>query len=315
MDRRSWIKTTAALGWAALAHNRTHAEERTEMLPVIDTHQHLWDLQKLKLGWMKPGHPLNADHKPEDYAKAIAGLNVVKSVYMEVNVVPEMKQTEANYVVELCKNGKSTMVAAVIGGDPSGDTFAEYITPYKGDKYVKGVRHILKSEDTPKGYCLKEPFVKGIQLLGELGLSFDLCCRSAELPDMTELVKQCPKTKFILDHCGEPAASFTDKQWTQWRTDMATLARQPNVVCKTSGFLANGYEKGKWQANDLVPAIDGTIDAFGIDRVMFGGDWPVVTLAGSYADWLGALRQVIAKRPDADQKKILHDNAARVYGI
>lgn len=315
MDRRNWMKTTATLGWAALTHRHTFAEERTDMLPVIDTHQHLWELQKLKLGWMTADHPLNADHTPADYAKAITSLNVVKSIYMEVNVVPEMKQAEANYVIDLCERGQTTMVAAVIGGDPSGETFAAYITPYKEHKYVKGVRHLLKAKETPKGYCLKEPFVKGIQLLGELGLSFDLCVRPAELPDMTELVKQCPTTNFILDHCGEPAASFTDEQWKQWRTDMTTLAKQPNVVCKISGFLANGYEKGKWQPNDLVPAIDGTIDAFGIDRVIFGGDWPVVTLAGTYADWLGALRQVIDKRPEADQKKLLHDNAIRVYGI
>ena len=285
------------------------------MLPVIDTHQHLWDLRQLELGWLTPEHPLNADYLPEDYAQAIAGLNVVKSIYMEVNVAPALKQKEADYVIELCKSGKTTMVAAVIGGDPSGDAFAEYITPYKGHKYVKGVRHLLKTDDTPKGYCLKSPFIQGIQLLGELGLSFDLCVRPAELPDMTELVKQSPKTQFILDHCGEPTATFTDAQWTQWRTDMAHLAKQPNVVCKISGFLANGYEKGTWKAKDLAPAINGTIDAFGIDRVMFGGDWPVVTLAGSYADWLNALREVIANRPEADRKKVLHDNAARVYAI
>lgn len=311
MDRREFL--AAAAGSVAAA---TSAEDKPPMLPVIDTHQHLWDLSKFRLGWLtSKDHPLGQSHTPKEYAEATQGLNVVKSVYMEVDVVPEQQQEEADYVVALCESGKTPMVAAVISGRPNSDGFAKYITPYKGHKYVKGVRQVLHVEGTPPGYCLDPKFVKGIQLLGELGLSFDLCVRPAELPDMAKLVDQCPGTRFVLDHCGNPRADFTRDQWEEWRTDMAAMAARKNVVCKVSGFIANGYQKGKWKTEDLAPAVDGTIEAFGTDRVMFGGDWPVCTLAATYKEWLAALKELIASRPEADQKKVLHDNAAKFYGI
>ena len=285
------------------------------MLPVIDTHQHLWDLSQLKLGWVTPGNPLAVSFTPKEYAEAIAGLNVVKSIYMEVDVVPEQQQKEADYVVGLSESGKTPTCAAVISGRPNSDGFAKYITPYKGSKYVKGVRQVLHVESTPKGYCLEPKFVKGIQLLGELGLSYDLCIRWAELPDMAKLVDQCPDTRFILDHCGNPRADFTKVNWETWRKNLADMAKRKNVVCKISGFIANGWEKGKWKADDIAPAVNGPIDAFGWDRVMFGGDWPVCTLAGTYKEWLTALRTIISNQPEANQKKLLHDNAAKFYGV
>ncbi len=312
MDRREFL--TAAAG-AVAATASFAAEDPPAMLPVIDTHQHLWDLSQLRLAWLKKGDPLDASYTPKEYAEATAGLNVVKSVYMEVDVVPEDQQKEADYIVGLCESGKAPTCAAVIGGRPAGDGFAKSITPYKGHKYIKGVRQVLHVESTPPGYCLDPKFVKGVQLLGDLGLSFDLCIRPAELPDMAKLVDQCPGTRFILDHCGNPNRKFTREQWDRWRADMADVAKRKNVVCKISGFIVNGNEKGKWKVEDLAPAVDGTIAAFGIDRVMFGGDWPVVTLAATYKEWLTALRQIIANRPEADQRKILHDNAARVYGL
>ncbi len=314
MDRREFL--AAAAGAVAATAAASPAEGKPAMLPVIDTHQHLWDLAKFRLGWLtSKDNPLARSYTPQDYAEATAGLNVVKSVYMEVDVVPEQQQQEADFIVALCESGKTPTCAAVISGRPASDGFAKYITPYKGHKHVKGVRQVLHVESTPPGYCLDPKFVKGIQLLGDLGLSFDLCIRPAELPDMAKLVDQCPGTRFILDHCGNPRADFTKDQWDRWRKDMADIARRKNVVCKVSGVVANGYQKGKWKPDDLAPAVNGTIEAFGIDRVMFGGDWPVCTVAATYKEWLTALRQLIAARPEADQKKLLHDNAAKVYGI
>jgi predicted TIM-barrel fold metal-dependent hydrolase len=96
---------------------------------------------------------------------------------------------------------------------------------------------------------------------------------------------------------------------------MARMGERKNVVAKISGFIANGWQKGKWKPGDLGPAVNGTITAFGIDRVMFGGDWPVCTLAATYKEWLTGLQTTIAQRPEADQRKILHDNAAKFYGV
>lgn len=310
MTRRDFLAASAGLPAAALA-----AQGAPPMLPVIDTHQHLWDLSRLKLAWLKPGSIYDANFTPKEYAEATAGLNVVKAVYMEVDVVPDQKQAEADYVTQLCESGKTPTCAAVVGGRPADDGFAVYAGQFKGSRYVKGIRQVLHVEATPPGYCLSPKFVKGVQFLGDLGLSFDLCVRPAELPNYAKLIDQCPGTRFILDHCGNPQAGFTKDQWDRWRADMAEVAKRKNVVCKVSGFLANGWEKGKWAPEDIAPAVNGTVDAFGWDRVMFGGDWPVVLAAGSYKDWLTALRAVVKDRPEADQRKLFHDNAIKVYGI
>ena len=314
MQRREFLTVAAVAGTAALARTG-HAEEKPAMLAVIDTHQHLWDLTKFKLGWLKKGAPLDGQFTPKEYAAATEGLNVVKSVYMEVDVVEEQQQAEVDYLIELCKSKATTTVAAVVSGRPASPRFAGYLAQFAGGKYIKGVRQVLHADSTPAGTCLKKDFVAGIQLLGELGLSFDFCMRPAELADAAKLADKCPDTRFILDHCGNPQHGFTAAQTERWKADLAELAKRKNVVCKVSGFLANGWPKGKWTAADIAPVVNTTIDTFGVDRVMFGGDWPVVTLAGTYADWLTALREILSKRPEADQKKILHDNAAKFYGI
>jgi predicted TIM-barrel fold metal-dependent hydrolase len=157
--------------------------------------------------------------------------------------------------------------------------------------------------------------VKGIQLLGELGLSFDFCVRPMELPDFDKLVSQCPGTRFILDHCGNPNRNFKPSETEKWKKGLALLAARKNVMCKVSGLVANGFDKGEWKADDLAPFVNATLDAFGPDRVMFGGDWPVCLVAGSYKDWLTALRQIVSPRPEAEQRKLFHDNAVKFYSL
>ncbi len=314
MDRRSFLIATAA-GVASAAVAADPQKEKPKLLPVIDTHQHLWDLTKIKLGWLKKGSDFDRSFTPDDYAKAIEGLNVVKSIYMEVDVVEDDKEKEADYVEDLCKAGKTTMAAAVIGGNPASKDFGTYLSRFRDTKHVKGVRQVLHSDTMPSGSCLKEEFVKGVQLLGELGLSFDLCVRPTDLLDAGKLIDKCPDTRFILDHCGNPNAKFTAKEFDKWKADLADVAKRNNVMVKVSGIVANGWEKGKWKADDLAPAVNATIDTFGVKRAMFGGDWPVCTSAGTYAEWLTALRAILSNRPEADQKKILHDNALKLYGV
>lgn len=315
MHRRTFLSATAGIVATPLLAADPPKKDDKKMLPVIDTHQHLWDPAKLKLGWLKKGSPLDAKFGPEEYAAATKDLNVVKSVYMEVDVVPDDRQKEADYVVGLCKEGKTPMVAAVLGGDPADKNFGTYVAQFKDSKFVKGFRRVLHVDATPAGYMLKDDFVKGVQLLSTLGMIFDLCIRPAELPDVAKLLDKCVDNRFVLDHCGNPQAKFTAKEFDQWKADTAEVAKRRNVMVKVSGFVANGYEKGKWKADDLAPVVNHIIDTFGAKRCMFGGDWPVCTVAGTYADWLTALRQIISNRPEEDQKRILHDNAARLYAI
>lgn len=316
MNRRTFLATAAAtLPACPIFAAPASDPESPAMIPTIDTHQHLWDLKQFELGWLKPGSELAHSFTPTEYATATAGLNVVKAIYMEVDVVPAQQQKEADYLVKLCASGKTPTCAAVVSGRPNSETFKEYVTQFRDSKYIKGIRQVLHADSTPAGYALTPEFVKGIQTLGAMDLSFDLCVRPAELPDFVKLVEQCPDTRFVLDHCGNPSAAFTPAQTEAWKKGTSALAAKKNVVCKVSGFVANGFAKGKWKAADLTPIVNHICDAFGPDRVMFGGDWPVVLNAGSYADWLTALRTIISTQSAENQKKLLYDNAFAFYGL
>jgi predicted TIM-barrel fold metal-dependent hydrolase len=281
-------------------------------LPVIDTHQHLWDLQRFRLPWIKEGSPLARNCVMADYRQATAGLDVVKAVYMEVDVAPEQQQAEADFVRELCRRGDSPTVAGVVSGQPSTDGFRRYAEQFRGDKYIKGIRRVLHGPQTPPGSCLKPEFVRDIRLLGDLGLSFDLCMRSAELPDAVKLIDACPGTRFILDHCGNPDVRKNDR--AAWERDTIEVAKRKHVVGKVSGIVASA-KPGAWSADDLAPFVNHTLDVFGPDRVMFAGDWPVCTLAATFAQWLGALKSIVRGRKLEEQRKLFHDNAVRFYGL
>ncbi len=294
------------------------------MLPAVDTHQHLWDLAKLRLPWLTGAGELNRSFVMKDYLEAIAGLNVVKAVYMEVDVAPEDKLAEAECVVGLCQQKDNPTCAAVIGGRVAEPCFGDYIARFKGSPYVKGVRQIIARP----GQCLEAPFLKGIRLLGELGMSFDICTAPALLGEAARLVQLCPDTRFVVDHCGnvpprsllpggDPSTSRGAGKAVAdaWRRDMAHLAKAGDrVICKLSGIVAS-LPRGKWTAADLAPAINACIETFGPDRCVWASDWPVCTRGATLREWLTAFRQIIRDRPEADQRKLLHDNAVRFYRL
>ena len=295
------------------------------MLPIVDTHQHLWDRDQFNLPWIDDVPPLQNDYRMSDYLEATRDLNVVKTVYMEVDVDPAQRPDEADFVIATSQADDNPMAGAVISGTPAAADFDPYIRRYADNKYIKGVRQVLHVPSTPQGTCLQEAYVAGVRLLGELGKSFDLCLRPAELNDATQLVTQCPDTLFILDHCGNAdpyiVAGTTDHDpqnpfsYTrqQWLDSINTLAQQDNVICKISGIIARATSN--WTPADLTPTINHCLDSFGPDRVVFGGDWPVCTLGATYAQWATALREIISPRSEADQRKLLHDNAVRLYSL
>lgn len=328
--RRSFMQHAVTAGAGLLAAHQFstfelshHAEARglnvkdPAATPIVDTHQHLWDLTKFDLPWTKGADvsSLAKSFVSADYLAAIQGLNVVKSVYMEVDVAPAQQSKEADYVIDICEKGQTPMVAAVISGRPNSPEFKAYITKYAKSKYIKGVRQVLHSEATPAGYCLDPKFVDGIKLLGDLNLSYDLCMRPGELLDGVKLVDQCPKTRFIVDHCGNMGVQSKDEALrAKWMQGMKEFAARPNVVCKISGLIASAKPK-EWKPADLAPNMHYSMQTFGPDRIMFGGDWPVCTLAATYREWVDALKTITADFTEVNRKKLFHDNAVKFYGI
>ena len=248
------------------------------------------------------------------YLESTKGLGVSKTVYMEVNVQHSHQEREAEWVIGMCKDNSNPMKAAVIGGYPHDRGFKKYIRQYEDSDYVKGVRTVLPDPDRPTGHCLEKRFVKNVKLLGKMGMSFDLCMRPEELADGAKLVEKCPKTRFVVDHCGNMPVGSTDKALRKkWMDGMKALASHENVVCKISGIVVTAPEG--WKPADLAPNMLFCIDTFGEDRAYFAGDWPVCRLRATFAQWVGALKTIVKDRPLAARKKLFAGNAEKFYGI
>ncbi|MFO1484476.1 MAG: amidohydrolase family protein [Verrucomicrobiaceae bacterium] len=319
MNRRQFLQTASA---TTLASCTTFSAPDAL---IIDTHQHLWDRRVLNLPWLK-GAPevLRHDFLTADYQKAFAGLNV-KAIYMEVDVATSDHIKEADGIVAQCRAKNTPTVAATIGGRPASADFESYVKRYAGNGIVKGLRQVLHGPSTPQGFCLGSDFVRGIQTLGKHGLNFELTMRPMELQDGAKLIQQCPDTPFVLDHCGngDPKA-FNPKLGPGlkrtctidgWKRGIdAVAAARADVMCKISGIVAF-VPPGKWHAEDLAPVVNHCLDAFGPDRVFFGGDWPVCLLGSHVRGWVDALKQIISSRPANEQRKLWSGNAIRFYGL
>lgn len=284
------------------------------MLPpaIIDTHQHLWNLSQFELGWLKeePFCQLHHDHTLEDYGRDTDGLNVTQSIYMEVDVLESQQPGEAQWILDLCQQTDNRVAAAVISGRPGTKGFREYIERFRPSPFLKGVRDNLYGK--PEGYCSRKDFVADIRMLGEAGLSFDIETPTEGLPDAAHLIDACPETQFILDHCGNPM--IRSGNLTTWQANVAAVAQRKNVVVKISG-LFTWVDPERWSIDDIAPVINHLWEHFGPDRVMFGSDWPVVTVVAPYRRWVEVVSEVASNRNQEIQQKLFHDNASRVYGL
>lgn len=319
MNRRRFLKQMSQAAVVAGLLSSRRSTGGSSSIPIVDTHQHLWDLSKFKLPWLSP--PLDRSFTTKDYVEATGGLGVVKAVYMEVAVPPAQRLQEAQYVIELCRQPGSVTCAAVIAGSPAEDGFEPYITQFKGSPYIKGVRGSFSSARQMSD----QQVFRNLRLLGDLEMRFDLNVPPASLAEALQLVSACPDTRFVLDHCGnaDPVAFFpagrtwprpTQHSCEQWKRDIGKLAAQGNIICKISGIVSR-VPGTPLAAEDLAPIINHCLDAFGPDRVVFAGDWPVCLRGMPLRDWVGLLQAVVANRPEGDQRKLFHDNAVRFYAL
>ena len=159
---------------------------------------------------------------------------------------------------------------------------------------------------------LKPSFLEALRLLPKYNLAFDACILHSQMPNTLAMMRQCPEVSFVLDHIGKPGikAGLMDP----WRTHIRQMAALPNVVCKLSGVTTEADLK-TWTRDQLRPYIDHVIECFGPDRILYGGDWPVSELAGSYLQWLTTLDRATAGFSPTDKRKLFRDNAIRAYRL
>lgn len=221
--RRQFIKSAAlSTFWAsaAMAAEEEASSEELVGFPIVDTHQHLWSLDRITPPWLAgAAEKLRQNYTTKEYLAATHGLDV-RAIYMEVDVAEADHVAEAEHVIRLAADQAHPTEAAVIGGRPGSEGFATYIRPFAGNRYVRGVRRVMQGES--RGHCLKPTFVKNMRLLGELELSFDLCLRPGELADGVGLAQACPDTRFIVDHCGNADLGYSTARFPKVRLDQKT---------------------------------------------------------------------------------------------
>jgi len=279
-------------------------------MQIIDTHQHLWDLDLFRYSWLDSFPQLNRSFRMSDYQQAASGLGVVKSVHLEADVDEPHMLAETRHLLALADQADNPLEGVVACGRPESENFRSYLDKIAGHPKLKGIRRVLHTQ--PDNVGQGTTFIQNVAALSEYGLSFDICVLARQLPIAIALVSKCPNTKFVLDHCGVPRVKERDLD--PWREHISEIAKAPNVVCKVSGLVAYADPKS-WTPADLQPFVEHVIASFGWDRVLFGSDWPVCTLSASFAQWVNALRSLTESAGESNQRKLFHDNAMRVYRL
>lgn len=276
---------------------------------MVDSHVHLWDPRRFRMPWLDDIDALRRPFGMETFVQHTRGLPLEQLVYVQVDTTPAYGWLEARWAVQ-----QDPPLAGVVAWAPidDGPIVASYLTALKelGPR-IKGVRRLLQSEPDPD-LLVAPDLLRGLRLLTEYDLSFDICIRHQQLARAIDMVRACPETQFILDHLGKP--DVRAGLLHPWRDQLAELAQLSNVVCKVSGVVTEADHE-RWTVADLEPYVAHTLQVFGEDRVLFGGDWPVVTLAAEYSRWVATLQQLTSALSPAAKRKLWADNARRVYRL
>ena len=276
----------------------------------IDTHVHFWDRARLSYPWLETLPQISAPHLPETYQAETAVTPPEKIVFVQCIGDLHRWEEEVTWIEELAQI--DPRISGIVASAPinEGDATLRILDGLTQHPLVKAVRHNMQDEEI--GHSIRPEFVAGVAACGERGLTFDLCCYHPQLPDLVELVSRCPHTRFVLDHLGKPG--IRDHVIDPWRQHISQLAAQPNVDAKLSGIVTES-DVENWTIEDLRPYVSHYLSAFGVDRVLFGSDWPVVKLASTHARWLATARELTAHLLPENQDKVFFQNAARAYRL
>lgn len=279
--------------------------------PIIDTHLHLWDPKKLRYPWLDNIPMLNKSFLLGDYEVATKDLDVVKMVFVQCECEFAQCEEEVDLVTQFANIDKR--IKGIVAWAPleNGLAVKEVLDRYSENKLVKGVRRIIQFEADPE-FCLQKEFVQGVQLLAQYNYTFDICVSHSQLGNAIKLVQLCPGVQFILDHIGKP--DIKNQLLDPWRSQILQLSKFDNVCCKLSGLVTEANHT-EWKREELASYLHYMLEYFTPDRLMFGGDWPVVLQAANYTDWVEILDWALSSLSPTDLRKIYQKNAERVYSI
>ncbi|MEZ4859966.1 MAG: amidohydrolase family protein [Caldilineaceae bacterium] len=280
--------------------------------PLVDTHLHLWDPGYLRYSWLDENSLLNQPYLLADYNRHCGAVQVEKMVFLQCEVDTSYFQQEAAWITSLA--AQDSRIAGIVAWAPleKGEAArADVEQLLAANPLLKGIRRIIQFEPDIE-FCLQPQFIRGVQLLADYGLSFDICISHHQLANTIKFVAQCPNVQFILDHIGKP--HIKNHRLDPWRSELKTLAGFPNVWCKMSGLVTEADHQ-QWTPADLQPYIDHVLDCFGFGRTLYGGDWPVAYQATDYPRWVETLQNAVSGCSATELHQLFHDNAVHFYRL
>jgi L-fuconolactonase len=274
----------------------------------IDAHHHFWNPNRRVYYWMDAPElaPIRRPMGPDDLAPVLVENSIGGSIL--VQTIPDLAET-AEFLALAAEN---EFVKGVVGWvdltDPEVGKTLERLRNGPGGAYLKGIRHQAHDE-ADKSWLSRPDVIRGIGICGDHGLAQDLLVREAELPAALRCVEALPNVRFVVDHIAKPRIAAGEMQ--PWLGLMSELAERPNVACKLSGMIT----EADWHVDQLQPYGRAVIGMFGADRVLFGSDWPVCLLAGSYGSVVEAAQMLTEGLAQAGRDAVFGGNAARIYQL
>jgi predicted TIM-barrel fold metal-dependent hydrolase len=296
-------------------------------LPIIDPHQHFWDLSLAKHPWLRneppppfrygDTHPLRRSYLPADYRRVVRGHRIVGTVYVETEWEPTDPIGETQWVEALAaREGLPTAVVAQAWLDR--DDVEDVLARQAACPLVRGIRHKPAAAPSPGAVVPGAPgsmgdprWRQGYAWLARHGLSFDLQTPWWHLREAAALARAFPDTLIVLNHTGLPADRNADGL-RGWHDGMAALAAVPNAVVKISGLGVRGHS---WSVESNREVVLRAIDLFGVDRAMFASNFPVDGLVATFDTIYTGFQTIVRDFPLADQRRLFHDNAVRFYRL
>jgi len=273
----------------------------------IDAHHHLWRYSAEEYAWLdEPMKELRRDFLPENLMREIA------AAWIDGTVAVQARQTMEETRWLLRQADECGAIRGVVGWAPiAGEGFPEVMEEFEDWPKLKGLRHIIQGEKD-ENYILREDFNSGIRAMLGSGLVYDILIYERHLPQAIEFVDEHPQQIFVLDHMAKPMiAAGVMEPWAQ---RMRELGERENVWCKVSGMVTEAEWTG-WNAETLRPYLDVVVDAFGVERLMAGSDWPVCLVACEYGRWFEVLRDHFAGFSDTERDAVFGTTAMNVYGL
>ena len=285
--------------------------------PIVDTHLHIWDFDRLDYSAFK-GHPLfGKSYQIEDYQRDCGDLEIEAMVFLEcyADFSPTKGQyvEEVRYVEESAERDpriKGIVPMAPLEWGARVESILEEM--HVNHPTVKGIRRIVEFDDNPRELTLSKNFIEGVNTLEKFGYHFEINVNHTQMDIVRDFVKLIPNVPMILDHCGKPG--IAEGEIKQYKDDVSELSQHHNLWIKLSDLPVEADHK-TWTDDDLKPYIDATIEAFGFERTIYAGDYPICLQATTLTRWVEVLDRALAGSSKEELRKFYRNNANDFYRL